>query len=181
MGQVFSRAIAAAGLSECQARVLAGAGLPAAEIDQLRSADLLLVAGLADQARKQFCGDDVRIVTRPVPGAKNVAIFETSTAAQGPTGADVLREIALLRLATPASSSVAVSFDALGLELAQTALLFGADVLFGDLASKRTLPLLDGPVARKREIAGLVERSGRHARFADEADGGGEILQEQRA
>jgi hypothetical protein len=81
------------------------------------------------------------------------------------TGAELLREIALLRLATPAVVSVAVSFDVLGLELAQTALLFGADVLLGDLGGKRTLPLLDGAVARKREIEGLVQRSGRQAVF----------------
>jgi hypothetical protein len=149
--------------------MLAGAGLSAAEIEQLRSADLLLVAGLADQARERFRGDDVRIVTRPEAGAaKKLAIFDATAEQQGPTGADVLREIALLRLATPADVSVAVSFEALGLELAQTALLFGADVLIGDLAGKRTLPLLDGPVARRRELAGLVERSGRRARFSDE-------------
>jgi hypothetical protein len=148
--------------------MLAGAGLPAAEIERLRSADLLLVAGLADQARERFRGDDVRIVTRPEAGAAKLAIFDATTEQQGPTGADVLREIALLRLATPADVSVAVSFEALGLELAQTALLFGADVLIGDLAGKRTLPLLDGPSARKRELAGLIERSGRRARFSDE-------------
>ncbi|HEY2735435.1 MAG TPA: hypothetical protein VGI70_15665 [Polyangiales bacterium] len=168
MGRVFSRAIEAAGLADCQARVRAGAGLSEAEIERLRSADLLLVAGLADEARAQFRGDEVRIVSRERERDK-LAIFAASAEQHGPTGADMLREIALLRLATPSDVSVAVSFEALGLELAQTALLFGADVLLGDLAGKRTLPLLDGPVARRKELAGLIERSGRRARFEDSA------------
>jgi hypothetical protein len=179
MGRVFTRAIEAAGLSECQARVLAGGGLPASEIERLRAADLLLLAGLADQARAQFRGDDVRIVTRPEAAAAKLAVFDAGAAQQGPTGADVLREIALLRLATPADTSVAVSLEALGLELAQTALLFGADVLVGDLAGKRTLPLLDSREARQRELAGLVERSGRRARFADEPAARGDVALEQ--
>jgi 2-iminoacetate synthase ThiH len=169
MGRLFSRAIETAGLADCQARVRSGAGLPEAEIARLRAADLLLVAGLADEARAQFRGDDVRIVSRAHDRDK-LALFDVTTDPHGPTGADVLREIALLRLATPADVSVAVSFDALGLELAQTALLFGADVLLGDLAGKRTLPLLDGPVARKKELAGLVERSGRRPHFEGDAE-----------
>jgi hypothetical protein len=177
MGRVFSKAIEAAGLAECQAAALLGAGLPAAQIERLRGADLLLVAGLADLVRSQFRGDDVRIVPKARLREPTSVSFDAATSQDGPTGADVLREIALLRLATPADQSVAVSFDALGLELAQTALLFGADTLFGELAGKRTLPLLDGPAARRREIAGLVERSGRRARFADEH----EVLSEQRS
>jgi hypothetical protein len=169
MGGVFARAIEAAGLSECRTRALAGSGLDQPEIERLRRADLLLVAALADQVRAQFRGDEVRIVARSRLNEPHLAVFDLSAADDGPTGADVLREIALLRLATPAKDSVAVSIDALGLELAQTALLFGADVLFGDLAGKRTLPLLEGPAARRRELQGLVERSGRRARFADES------------
>jgi hypothetical protein len=170
MGRVFSKAIEAAGLAEYHAAALAGAGLAPAQIDRLRSADLLLVAGLADLVRAQFRGDDVRIVAKSRVREPNLVVFEASAGENAPTGADVLRELALLRLATPADRSVAVSFDALGLELAQTALLFGADTLFGELAGKRTLPLLDGPAARRREIAGLVERSGRRARFADDSE-----------
>jgi 2-iminoacetate synthase ThiH len=169
MGAVFARAIEAAGLSECQAEALAGTGLSQAQIERLRRADLLLVAALADQVRARFRGDEVRIVTRSRLSETRLAVFEAVAAEDGPTGADVLREIALLRLATPAAESVAVSIDGLGLELAQTALLFGADVLFGDLAGKRTLPLLDGPAARRRELQGLVERSGRRVHFADES------------
>lgn len=168
MGRVFARAIEAAGLAECQAQALAGDGLGQFEIERLRRADLLLVAALADQVRAQFRGDEVRIVARSGLRQPDLAVFDAPSRDEGPTGADVLREIALLRLATPARYSVAVSIDALGLELAQTALLFGADVLFGDLAGKRTLPLLEGPAARRRELQGLIERSGRRPRFTDD-------------
>jgi len=169
MGRVFARAIEAAGLSECQTRALAESGLGQPEIERLRRADLLLVAALADQVRAQFRGDEVRIVARSGLHEPNLAVFDAPTQEDGPTGADVLREIALLRLSTPAKHGVAVSIDALGLELAQTALLFGADVLFGDLAGKRSLPLLEGPAARRRELQGLIERSGRRPHFADDA------------
>lgn len=168
MGRVLSKAIEAAGLSEYRARALAGTALTQADTDRLRSADLLLVAGLADEVRAQFRGDDVRIVPKARMREPKLVVFEASPEASGPTGAEVLREIALLRLRTPGDTALAVSYDALGLELAQTALLFGADVLFGELAGKRTLPLLEGPNARRREIAGLVERSGRRPRFADD-------------
>lgn len=206
MGRVLSRAIEAAGLGPCRTRVLAGASLTKQELAQLRAADLLLVAGLADEKRAQFHGDDVRIVTRtnvrdakPEVGSRgaadaggaglfeagdrgfpvtqsagsataavtNVVVFDHTPSELGATGADVLRELALLRLATSPEQSIAVSIDALGLELAQTALLFGADMLFGELEGKRTLPLLDGPAARRVEIEGLVARSGRRAHFID--------------
>ena len=170
MGRVLSKAIEAAGLSEVRARALAGTALTQTDIEQLRGTDLLLVAGLADEVRARFRGDDVRIVPKARVREPKLAVFEAVPEAAGATGADVLREVALLRLRTPGDTALAVSYDALGLELAQTALLFGADVLFGELLGKRTLPLLDGPSARRREIAGLVERSGRRPRFADEAD-----------
>jgi hypothetical protein len=167
MGRVLSRAIEAAGLAECRARVLSGAALGKDELAQLRAADLLLVAGLADEKRQHFHGDEVGIVARSRVHAPNVVVFDEAPSELGATGAELLRELALLRLTTAAEVSIAVSFDALGLELAQTALLFGADMLFGDLGGKRTLPLLEGPAARRVEIEGLVARSGRRARFID--------------
>jgi hypothetical protein len=95
MGRVLSRAIEAAGLAACQARVLEGGGLSVDEVERLRSADLLLVAGLADQARAQFRGEDVQIMTRPQAAQATLVIFEASAEQRGPTGAEVLREIAL--------------------------------------------------------------------------------------
>ena len=35
--------------------------------------------------------------------------------------------------------------------------------------TKRTLPLLWGGAARRQEVAGLIERSGRRVRFVDDA------------
>ena len=61
-----------------------------------------------------------------------------------------------------------MSFEQIGLGLAQVALAFGADVLIGDLRAQRTLPLLDGPVARRAELTGLVERTGRRVRFVEQ-------------
>jgi len=170
MGRVFARAIEAAGLTEQREKALLGDGLTATEVDRLRDADLLLVAGLADEVRATFRGNDVRILSTLTAAAQRdpkLVVFDMRATEVGPTGAEVLRELALLRLATPADTAVAVSFETLGLELAQTALLFGADVLLGDLGSPRTLPLLDGPVARRKELEGLVARSGRHARFVE--------------
>ena len=170
MGRGLSKAIEAAGLADVQARAASGEGLTPADIDRLRGADLLLLASLADMVRECFHGDDVRIVPKSRLREPNVVVFESPPDQAGPTGAELLQEISLLRLATPGAIGLAVSYDALGLELAQTALLFGADVLFGELGGKRTLPLLDGPAARRSEIAGLVERSGRRACFDDDSD-----------
>ena len=78
--------------------------------------------------------------------------------------------VALARLCAAADKSIAVSYEQIGIELAQTALAFGADALIGDLSTKRTLPLLDGPAARREEITGLIERAGRKARFVDEGN-----------
>jgi hypothetical protein len=170
MGRVFVRAIEAAGLVDYRQRALSGQGLSASDTEHLRGADLLLVAGLADEVRAEFRGEDVRILSSASSAAQaepKLVVFDVCACESGLTGAEVLRELALLRLTTPADTAVAVSFEALGLELAQTALLFGADVLLGDLGSARTLPLLDGPIARRRELEGLVARSGRRARFAE--------------
>lgn len=168
MGRVLMRAIHAAGLQELADRALAGGGLPANDIERLRKSDLLLVAGLADLVREKFRGDEVRIVTSGAARDPNVVLAELGTSERaGLTGAELLVEVALIRLRTPADRSVAVSLDAVGLELAQTALVFGADVLFGDLGGKRLLPLLDGPQARKQELSGLITRAGRTPRFVE--------------
>ncbi|HKP59629.1 MAG TPA: hypothetical protein VJV78_23055 [Polyangiales bacterium] len=161
MGSMLTRAIDEAGFSETQRRVLAGERLAPEEFERLRAADLLVVAGLADLKRKQFRGDQVRLIGSERPEDPTLQVFDPSVQQKAATGADLLREIALLRLRTPGEQALAVSFDELGVELAQTALVFGADVLFGDLGGKRTLPLIDGPEARRNELKGLIQRSGR--------------------
>jgi hypothetical protein len=165
---MLTRAIDEAGFSEASSRVLAGETLSTTELERLRGADLLVVAGLADLVRKQFRGDEVRLIASSSPRDPALCVFEAaadSGEGTGTTGADVLRSIALTRLQIPADRALAVSLDELGVELAQTALVFGADVLFGDLGGKRTLPLIDGPDARRAELTGLIERSGRRVVF----------------
>jgi hypothetical protein len=168
MGRLLTRAVNAAGLAELAERALLGAGLGHSELDRLRREDILLVAGIADSVRAKFHDDEVRIVTTQA-ARDGAAMLVHAQVGEGPhaTGADFLREVALTRLATPASRSVAVSVESVGLELAQTALLFGANELHADLGGKRTLPLLDGPEARRVEISGLCERAGRTVRFVE--------------
>jgi hypothetical protein len=176
MGSMLLRAIDEAGFSAIRERALAGETLGADELERLRGADLLVVAGLADLVRKRFRGDEVRVVGSADLRAAGLAVFAGAellspggAAAQGGTpaltGGELLREIALSRLRLPSGQGLAVSLDELGLELAQTALVFGADVLFGDLGGKRTLPLADGPDARRAELKGLIERAGRSVVF----------------
>lgn len=169
MGRLWQRAVERAGLSELCERALAGRGLSPDELARLRAADVLIVAGLADAVRARHFGDEVRVLgneaARREPLLARPPIAPPS--AQGTTGQEVLFEIALARLATPVDQGLCVSFDTLGLELAQAALSFGADALSGDLAARRVLPLLEGPAARRVELQGLVERAGRSVRFVD--------------
>lgn len=171
MGRMLERALEAAGLNDVAERALAGAGLGSDDLERLRKADVLLVAGLADAVRAAHRGDEVRVM---VPAAARSAgdvrrLDLDARRAEGPTGQEALLEVALARLATPVARGIGVSFEQLGLELAQTALLFGADVLWGDLSTRKTLPLLDGAPARREELQGLVERAGRRVRWVDGA------------
>ena len=171
MGRLWKKAIERAGLSELAERALAGNGLDARDIATLRGSDVLLVAGLADAVRERHRGDEVRLCTveqaRLQPDLVRLQL--DAGRADGPTGQELLFEIAVARLAAPAARGIAVSLEQLGLELAQTALAFGADTLIGDLSSKRTLPLADGPAARREELAGLLQRAGRKVKFIEPA------------
>jgi len=166
MGQMFWRALETAGLAELGARTLQGAELTSDDLARLRTVDVLLVAGLADAKRAQLHGDDVRVLRRAEPSATQ-RVFDRAPTERGATGAELLLEVALLRLGSSADVSIAVDVDAVGIELAQTALVFGADTLIADLGSGRSLPLLSGAGARQQELAGLIARSGRRPQFAD--------------
>jgi hypothetical protein len=174
MGRLWMRAIERAGLSALAERALQGRGLDPADLAVVRESDVLLVAGLADAVRERHRGDEVRLVApdqaRQQPDLVRLQL--DAGRADGPTGQELLFEIALARLAQPAERAIGVALDQLGLELAQTALAFGADTLIADLGSKRTLPLLDGAAARREEITGLLLRAGRRVRFSDEAGEG---------
>jgi hypothetical protein len=168
MGRVLMRVLGEAGLLDVTERALSGLGVSDADLSRLRAADMLLVAGLADLVRAKFHGDEVRVFTSVTLRDPSVAVVTRAQLGDAKTGGEALHELALLRLQVPAERKLAVSFDDFGLELAQTALVFGVDTLFGELGGKRTLPLLDGPEARRAEIAGLVQRSGRSVRFVEE-------------
>jgi hypothetical protein len=169
MRRLLNRAVDQAGLSAIAERALGGRGLGQQDIERLRSADVLIVAGLADAVRKRHRGDEVRLLSNELARREPDLVRLDLPAGRndGPTGQELLLQVALCRLATPAGKAIGVSFEQLGLELSQVALSFGADALFGDLTQKRVLPLLDGPRARREQISGLVERGGRRARWVD--------------
>ena len=161
-------AVERAGLADVAERALAGRGLGADDLARLRTADTLVLAGMADAVRERHRGDDVRMLpegaARREPG---VILLEAGAAGeQGATGEELLREVALARLAASGAQSIAVRFDALGLELAQVALAFGADAWWGDFGARRVLPLFHAN-ERRAEIQGLLERVGRRAVWDD--------------
>jgi hypothetical protein len=172
MGRMLTGAIERAALTDVAERALTGKGLGAADLARLGRADVLVVAGIADAVRAKHRGHEVLVLTSEAAQlATDIVVLDLDAdLAAGPTGQDLLVQIALARLATPCKQGIAVSCEQIGLELSQTALVFGADTLIGDLvSSKKTLPLLDGPQARKTELMGLIKRSGRTARFLDES------------
>jgi hypothetical protein len=171
MGMLLTRALAEAGLSEIAERAMRGEGLGQPDLTKLRGADLLLVAGLADAVRERFRGDAVTLAGKAADYRdSNVERVEPSTVggAEGLTGSEALFEIALTRLRVPAARSVGISWEYFGLELAQTALVFGADVLWGDLSTRRVMPGLEGYDARRAELQGLIERAGREPVWAED-------------
>jgi hypothetical protein len=163
MGRILDRALEQAGLSDLAERVLQGRGLADAELIRVRAADVLVLAGLADAVRERFHGDEVRVLGM-VAAQRDPELLRLGFEDRGEgarTGQELLTEVALARLATPGKRRIGVRVDEIGLQLAQVALTFGADVLFGELGGDRILPLLDGPQARRAELDALIERAGR--------------------
>ncbi len=198
MSALVDHAIESAGL----ANILTArrdAGLSAAQVDLLRSADLLTLGALADRVRAEEVGAEVRVyVNAPVDDPRDTAegrlvILPRSDRAL--TGLELLREVAVARVAGPRASRVRVDWARCGLELAQVALGFGADELVGPIATKRGLPIAEGEmlgvgkkstwelaqVVKRRELAACVERGGRVAVFvgldgaAEPVDGQGSL------
>ncbi|HEX9295989.1 MAG TPA: hypothetical protein VF881_09135 [Polyangiaceae bacterium] len=139
-------------------------GVPAGAeaADLLSRAALLALGAAADVARRQECGDEVRIyVPAPPPPGPGLLVLGASPPAGGTA---FLRELATLRLTGPIGARIVVDFGAVGLEIAQVALSFGATDWAGPIARRGGLPLIDADDQRKlvkrREIAGFVERAG---------------------
>lgn len=172
MGTLVTRAIEQAGFTDLCERALQGK-LSSDDLKRLSGADTLVLSAIADQVRAKFHGDEVTLVaTRSsLPPDVDAQVVSSShrVDAQAPTGEEALRAIALARLSTKPERSVAVSWDHIGLHLAQTALLFGANVLFGGIGQQGVLPLADNPGIRKHEITGLVERALRQPQWVETA------------
>jgi len=140
----------------------------------LERADLLAVGALADLVRAEEVGSAVRIYANERPEPHPDAIDVRKGTAGDGAGIAFLRAVAVARVAGPRGAAVRVDWSEIGLELAQVALGFGASEIVGPIATKRGLLIADdatkkvkgeGMVSlqsvKQREIAGLVERSGR--------------------
>jgi 2-iminoacetate synthase ThiH len=172
MGRLWRLAVERAGLADVAERALAGRGLDAAGLARLRAADTLVLAGMADAVRERHRGDEVRMFPEEVARRdRSLVALEPSGGPGGAvgmeaTGEEWLREVALARLGAAGSLSIGVRFDLLGIELAQVALVFGADAWWGDFGARRVLPLF-GASERRGEIRGLFERIGRRPVWID--------------
>jgi hypothetical protein len=175
---LVQQAIAAAGLADVAAARRAGA-LSEAQVERLRQADLLALGALADAVRAEEVGVDVKIFADGASPAVDERLVVLPPDSASLTGLELLREVAVARVAGPRGARVRVDWGRCGLELAQVALGFGADELAGPIANKRGLPLAQGEmlgvgkksgwepadVVKRRELASCVERGGRVAVF----------------
>lgn len=179
MSRFVEQAIARAGLAPVlRARRAGEIEAVRATMDDWRHADLLALGAIADAVRSEEIGDVVTI-HKPNDGSGVIWIEIPHEKA---TDLDVLRAVAVARIAGPPSARVGIDWGRHGLELAQVALGFGASDLRGAITRKSGLPILDdesrkvkgqGNVSlasiKKAEIAALVKHAGRLPSFAEEA------------
>ena len=159
-------------------RRVRAARLEGRTVDELLTADLLALGAVADRARRARHGDRthigrrrpeapevlVRGGERPSDRIRSLAATALETVVVRPdptspaTGEEVLRVACVCRLELDVAH-VAVSWEDVGIELAQVALSFGVDELLG--------PVTDGsPLARgipRAELAELIKKAGREA------------------
>jgi 2-iminoacetate synthase ThiH len=188
---LVDRAIAAAGLGGVLEARRGGGELGDAHLATLRGADLLALGALADRVRADEVGDEVRIYTDAADetsggAATSPPVIVLPAEGRELTGLELLREVAIARVAGPAGARVRVDWTRCGLELAQVALGFGANELAGRISNKRGLPLAEGELlgvgkrsrmeaadmVKRKELAGFVRRAGRTPLFAQEVAGG---------
>jgi hypothetical protein len=177
MSALVDRAIESAGLLGVLTARRNGSLSPA-HIEHLRQADLLALGALADRVRSEEVGAQVRIYTDSPPEAGDPVIVLPSDDAEL-TGLELLREVAVSRIAGKPAVRVRVDWTRCGLEIAQVALGFGADELVGIISTKRGLPVAPGDLAgvgkksrllpahvvKRNELAGYVRRAGREPIF----------------
>lgn len=169
------QAIERAGLGEVlRARRAGDLEVVRGAMDEWKDADLLALGAVADLVRTEEVGDTVAI-HRDGEG-KGALWIEVST-----SELDVLRAVAIARIAGAARARVGVDWSRYGLELAQVALGFGASDLRGAITRRSGLPILEdeskkvkgqGNVSiaalKKAEIAALVTHAGRLPIFSDD-------------
>jgi hypothetical protein len=100
---------------------------------------------------------------RVAGGSRIWGVMPTPDDGTEPEGLDTLHLIATCRLALPAIPHVLADVPALGPRLAQMALGFGADELFGPIVSERALRLGDNarnPAMTRKEAAILIRGAG---------------------
>jgi len=140
----------------------------------LANADLLALGALADAVRVEEAGDVVRVYANVAPDESPDAVSVQGSRGDDTAGMRFLRAVAVARITGPFAARVRVDWSAVGIELAQVALGFGANELVGPIANKRGLTIADDAAKRVKgegmvslqklktaEIAGLVRRSGR--------------------
>jgi hypothetical protein len=183
MSRFLDEALARAGLASVAAARRSG------RLDEVRAtmaawrgADLLALGALADAAREDDVGREVRVHEAPTAGghAPDEGVVWVDDA---PSDLDLLRAVAVARIAGGPGARVGVDWGRHGLELAQVALGFGASDLRGTITKKSGLPILatdarkvkgegmvDLAALKRREIAALVGHAGREAVFAHESE-----------
>ncbi len=153
-----------------------------AAMPALRAADLLALGALADEIRTVDVGADVRFCTQ-ASAAERAAYRGVFVPRAGKTGFEFLREVAIARITAEPGECVRVDWDDAGFELSQVALGFGANEIWGALANKRGLPILDeemkkvkgeGMVSlqalKRRELSRLLSHVGRNVVFVETSD-----------
>jgi 2-iminoacetate synthase ThiH len=184
---LVDRAIEEAGLAPVLASRRRDGRIEETHIDRLKKADLLALGALADRVRAEEVGDEVCIHTADPGDDGDPLLVTVPPEGRDVTGLELLREVAIARVAGPRGARVRVDWARCGLELAQVTLGFGANELVGRIANKRGLPLAEGEllgvgkksrlveaqVVKRGELAGFVERAGRTPRFVDGGSPGG--------
>ncbi len=173
--KLVTRALEQEGLSSIlEARERGQVASDAETLEALGRADVLVLGAAADIARRRECSDEARIYV-PSPPAQTTSLVVID-AREALRGTALLRKIATLRLQGPLGARIVVDWGAMGLEIGQIALSFGATDLAGPMASRRGLPMLDAEdqkkLVKRREIAAYVARAGFRAVFVQTDDPG---------
>jgi hypothetical protein len=187
VSRFIEEAIAKAGLLPILAAHRSG------RLDEVRAsvaswgaADLLVLGALADVLRSEDVGVTVRVhpnearrePSAALDGSPEVTWVEP---VRGGSELDVLRAVAVARIAANKAARIGIDWSQCGMELAQVALGFGASDLRGPVTRKSGLPIYEdeklkvkgqGMVElrsiKKREIAALVTHAGRLPVFVDD-------------